>query len=79
MEIIKFNKRLQKRLHLDMKNYKEYSQLFSSIEIKLILDDGKFGKFINISEKEKEYYHIYFDGSNKEIKRYPFEVKEKVK
>ena len=53
MEIIKFNKRLQKRLHLDMKNYKEYSQLFSSIEIELILDDSKFGKFINISEKRK--------------------------
>ena len=26
-------------------------------------------KFINIAEEEKEYFHIYFDGSGKEIKR----------
>ena len=69
LEIMKYNKKLQKRLNININNYKEYSQLYSSIEIELKLVDHGYDKFINISDKEKEYYHIYFDNSIEEIKR----------
>ena len=69
LEIIKYNKRLQKRLNLCINDYKEYSQLYSPIEIELKIVDNKYGGFINVSHKEKKYYHIYFDNSAKEIKR----------
>ena len=59
LEIMKYNKKLQKRLNININNYKKYSQLYSSIEIELKLSDNKYGEFINISDEEKEYYHIY--------------------
>ena len=52
LEIIKPNKRLQKRLNLSIKNYKEYSQMYTSIEIEIKMADNRFGKFINIPPKE---------------------------
>ena len=76
---MKYNKKLQKKLNININNYKEYPQLYSSIEIELKLVDNKYDKFINISDKEKEYYHIYFDNSNEEIKRNYLENNEKVK
>ena len=83
-EIIKYNKKLQNRLNLSVKDYKEYSQLYSSIEIELKLVDNKFDEvydnFINIREKKnKEYYHIFFDNSKEEIKRYNLKENEGVK
>ena len=63
--IMKYNKKLQKRLNISINDYKECSK----IEIELKLADNEYDKFINISDKEKEYYHIYFDNSNEEIKR----------
>ena len=81
LKIMKYNKELQKRSNISINDYKEYSQLYSSIEIELKLDDNKHSgqnKFINISEEEKEYYHIYFDNSNEEIKRNYLKEKEKV-
>ena len=41
--------------------------------------DNKYGKFINIPDKDKEYYHIYFNNSNEEIKRNYLNKNEKVK
>ena len=79
LEILKFNKKLQKRLNLSIKDYKDYSQLFSSIEIELKLVDNKYDKFINIPAQDKEYYHIYFDNSNQEIKRNYLNENENVK
>ena len=77
-EIMKYNKKLQKRLYLSIKDYKEYSQLFSPIEIELKTVDNKYKVFINIYEN-KEYYHIYFDDSKDEIKRSYLNENEKVK
>ena len=68
-EIIKYNKICQERLNLSINDYKEYSQFYTLIEIELKLVDNKYSKFINIPDKEKEYYHIYFDNSNEEIER----------
>ena len=65
LEIIKYNKQLQKRLNININDYKEYSEFYSPIEIELKLVDNRYGKFINISDEVKEYYHIYFDNSVK--------------
>ena len=69
---------MQKRLSLDINDYIEYSQSYSSIKIELKLLDNKYAKFINISEKDKEYYHIYFDDSKEEIKRFNLNQNDKV-
>ena len=63
--IKKYNKKLQQRLNLNISDFKNYSL----IEIELKLVDNKYGKFINISDEDKKYYHIYFNNSSEEIKR----------
>ena len=68
LKITKTNKNLQKRLNLSINDYKEYSQLYSSIEIELKIIDDKYDKFINIPDEETEFFHIYFEGANEEIK-----------
>ena len=73
-EIVRYNKKLQKRLDISINNYKECSK----IEIELKIADNRYGTFINIPEEEKEYYHIYFDNSNEEIKRGNLEENKKV-
>ena len=77
--IIKYNKALQNRLDLNIKNYKECSELFTPIEIEIIPAEKKYGKFINIKyEKQKIYTHIYFNDSNKEIKKYYLKKEDKI-
>ena len=49
-------------------NYKEYSEIYSLIEIEIKPANNKYGKFINISEENKKYYHIYFNNNKEEIK-----------
>ena len=51
LELIKYNKQIQKRLNLSVEDYKEYCQLYSSIEIELKLDYYEYNKFINIPDK----------------------------
>ena len=78
LNIMKYNKKLQKRLNININDYRKSA----IIEIELKLDNDKYAKFstfINIFKKDKEYYHIYFDNSNKEIKRNYFKKNEKVK
>ena len=58
LEILKCSKKLQKRLNLNINDYKKYSQYYSSIELTLILVNYKYDKFINIPEAKREYYHI---------------------
>ena len=79
LEFMKYNKKLQKRLNTNIKDYKEYSQLYTFIEVELKLKDNKYGQFINVSQRDRYYYHIYFDDSNKEIKRHHTDENEKVK
>ena len=73
--LVKKNKILKKRLNISINTYRECSQII----IDLKLADNKYGKFINIPKKDKEYYHIYFDNSKEEIKRDYLEENEKVK
>ena len=79
LEIIKYNKKFQKRLKININDYIEYSQTYSSIEIELIIKDNEYGQFINIPYKEKEYYHIYFNNLKDEFKRNYLNEDEKVK
>ena len=51
----------------------------SKIEIELKIGDNKYGQFINISDKDREYYHIYFDNSNEEIKSNKLDYNKEVK
>jgi surface protein len=60
--MIKYNKRLQNRLNISIKDYIK----FCVIEIEIILCGS--GKFININENYKSYYHIYFNESKEETK-----------
>ena len=93
LTIVKYSKKLQKRMNLNINSYKDYSQLYSLIELELKLIDDKCDEverkyniwfkeknntFINILDEEKEYYHIYFDNSKDEIKRNFLNKNEKV-
>jgi len=67
LEIIKYNKNIQKKMNININDYKEYSEKYSSIEIEIKPMKNKYGKFINIKEEdEKEYYHIYYNENKKE-------------
>ena len=48
LEIVKYNKKIQNRINLCVKNYKEYSETFTPIEIEIIPTKDKYGKFINL-------------------------------
>ena len=68
LKIVKYNKKIQNRINLSVKNYKEYSETFTPIEIEIIPTKYIYGRFININENDKLYYHIYFNGNTEEIK-----------
>ena len=69
--IIKYNKIIQKRMDISAKDYKEYSEKFSPIEIEIVpeIPNNCDGKFININKEDEIYYHIYFNDNKEEIKR----------
>ena len=70
LEILKYNKKMQIKLNLTIKDYKDFSEIYSPIEIELIPLENKYGNFINILNKEEEsYFHIYFNDDKDEIKR----------
>ena len=77
LSIIKYNKKIQKRLNINIKDYKEYSEIYTSIEIEIIPIKNKYGRFINI-KGDKSYYHIYFNDDKKEIKKYSINYDDKI-
>ena len=80
LEIVKYNKKVQNRLNLGVKDYKEYSETFTPIEIEIIPTKYIYGRFININENDKLYYHIYFNDNKEEIKnKYEIDEQDKVK
>ena len=73
-EIIKYNKEIQKRIDMNINDYKKFNETFSNIEIEVIPiknidNNNNNNKFINIPKIDQQYYHIYFDNKRKEIKR----------
>ena len=68
LETIRYNKSVQKRISININHYKAYFETKTSIELDVIPMKGKYGKFINIKDKDKKYFHIYFnDNKKKEI------------
>ena len=53
LEIIKYNKNIKKRLNININDYKEYSEKYSSIEIEIIPKENEYGEFINISPGDR--------------------------
>ena len=59
LQLIKYNKHLQKRLNYNINNYKEFNDLYSSIEIEIIPAENVYGKFNNIIKKENKNIFIF--------------------
>ena len=80
LNIVKYNKNIKNRINININDYKEYSEKYSSIEIEIKPVKYKYGKFINIiKENEQIYYHIYFNNNKEEIKRYYIYENEEIK
>ena len=69
LDIIKYNNNIKERMNISIKDYKEYPEIYSPIEIEIKPVKNKYGKFINIDEENEIYYHIYFNDNKEEIKR----------
>ena len=68
LEIIRYNKNLQKRLNIGLI---DYIKQFSKIVIELFFSEYRaypYGRFIRFSKECKSYFHIYFNDNKKEIK-----------
>ena len=78
LDIIKHNKNIKKRININIDDYKEYSELFSSIIIEIIPNAKECGQFINIKKGDEKYYHIFFNDNKKEIKKIEYNKEDKV-
>ena len=79
LNIVKYNENIKKRINININDYKEYSEKYSSIEIEIKPVNKKYGKFINIKKEEEIYYHIYFNNNKEEIKRNYIKEDEQIK
>ena len=75
--IIKYDKKIQNRLNISIKDYKEYSEIYSSIEIEIIPIQNSHGNFIKIKGDES-YYHIYFDDDEIETNYYSINYDDEI-
>ena len=80
LKIMKYNKKLQQRLKLSINNFKEYTELYPSIDIEIKPTNNKNRhKFINTIDDYIDYYHIYFDDKKEETKKNELTKEDKVK
>ena len=80
LNIVKYNKNIKKRINININDYKEYSEIYSLIEIEIKTANNSYGKFINICNRDEKYYHIFFNNNNKEeIKKNYFNKDEHIK
>jgi len=76
LDIIRYNKKLKRKLN---KKKDDYITEYSKIVIEIIPIENSYVHFINIPDKYKPYFHIYFnDDYIKEIKRDYFNESDKV-
>ena len=81
LQIVKLNKKLQADLNLSINDYKIFSKTFGKIKIIIFPSNERKtrSQIINYDEKNKNFYHIYFnDNLNEEIKRNYIEKKEEI-
>ena len=64
--MVKYNKKMQERISININDYKTYSDL---IEIELRPVANKYGDFINFKDKDEKYYHMYYNKNKEETKR----------
>ena len=57
LKLIKYSKHIQKKIGLSSLDYKNFAE---TIKLEIQLTEKSYGKFINIKEEDKRYYHIYF-------------------
>ena len=80
LNLIKYNKNIQNKIDININDYKEFSEIYSSIEMEIIPVNNKYGKFINIKNQgDLKYFHIYFDNNKEEIKRNHLDKNENIK
>ena len=79
LDLIKHNKKMKGRININIQDYKNYSEIYSSIKIEIKPANNKYGKFINAKEGNKKYYHIYFNNNKEEIKRNCLNKNEQIK
>ena len=76
LEIIKINKNIQKQFNLNIKDYKEFSEII----IEIIPTKKDSGSFIHFDNKNDESFaQIYFNDNENEIKRSYIQSNEKSK
>ena len=78
LDIIKYNNNIKNRINISIKDYKEYSEIYSSIEIEIKPVNNDNVKFINIDKENEIYYHIYFNNDKNEVKRNSLNKNENV-
>ena len=66
--IFKYNKKLQERMNLTIKDFIDIYELYAPTKIEITPLQNTYGKFINVKENEKKYYHIYFNDDKEEFK-----------
>ena len=67
LELLRYNKKYQKLMN---KKLNDYKNVFSKIEIEIILKENEFGKFINIENKNmNSSIHVYLNDNKEETKR----------
>ena len=74
LQIIKYNKIIQKKLNISIQSYKEYNQI--KIQLIPIKDYSIDDKFINEDIINKPYIHIYFNKDKNEYVSYLSDNKE---
>ena len=79
LNIVKYNKNIKKRINININDFKEYSEKYSSIEIEIKLVNNKYSEFINIKKKDEKYYHIYLNNNKEEIKMDNINKDEEIK
>ena len=80
LNFIKYNKNIQNKMNININDFKEFSEIYSSIEMEIIPVNNKYGKFINIKNQgDLKYFHIYFDNNKEEIKRNHLDKNENIK
>ena len=79
LTIVKYNKNIKNRINININDYKEYSEKYSSIEIEIKPVKNKYGQFINFKDEDKKYYHIYFNNHEEEINRNYINENEEIK
>ena len=66
-------------MNININNYKDFFEKFSSIELEIIPIQNEYGPFVNIKEEdEKKYFHIYFNDNKEEINKTELNEEDKV-